>query len=310
MNKLEQKTSSKFISNETGYFSGEGDRRLFYQAWKIPEPQGIMFITHGLSENSDRYDRLARHIIGENQCNVYAWDLRGHGRSSGLRGYVRDFQIYEKDLVCFLDFILPKEKNVPFILFGHSLGGLIISRSLFHEEDIVSSAAGICLTSPAFGLSLSISLIKMIMSHATKILCPWWTYHNKIISSYLSRDPYFLNVIDTDVFRHNKVCPEVYLTIKNTPKTLLTSSQKINSKLLILLGGDDVIIDNLAVKKYFDLVQSILPKKLVVYPKSKHQILEDYGNKKVMKDFNFFIQSIVSKKVNPLLMDQKIKNIL
>ncbi len=295
MNNLKKEPSLESSVNETGYFSGEENRRLFYQSWKIKDPQGIVFLTHGLSENSDRYDDLAR-FINQNSCNVYAWDLRGHGRSSGIRGYVRNFRLYEKDLVCFLDFILPQERNLPFILFGHSLGGLIISRSLFHEEDIVSSAAGICLSAPAFGLSMSISLIKMIISHITKILCPWWTYHNKIISSYLSRNPYFLNAIENDVFRHNKVCPEVYLTIKNTPKVLLTSSQTINSKLLILLGGDDVIVDHSASKKYFDLVKSSFPKKLVVYPSSKHQILEDYGNENVLKDFKIFIQSIISKK--------------
>ena len=295
MSSSEKKNLPEPFINETGYFSGEEGRRLFYQAWKVKDPQGIVFITHGLSENSDRYNLLAR-FINQNQCNAYAWDLRGHGRSSGIRGYVKNFRVYEKDLVCFLDFILPREKNIPFILFGHSLGGLIIARSLFHEEDIVSSASGICFSAPAFGLIMSISLIKMVMSRATKFICPWWVYYNKIISSYLSRDPYFLNVMETDMFRHNKVCPEIYLTIKNTPHTLLTSSQSISSKLLILLGGDDVIVDNLASKKYFDLIQSTLPKKLIVYPGSKHQILEDYGNEKILQDFKIFLQSIISKK--------------
>ena len=280
--------------NKTGYFSGEENRRLFYQSWTIENPRGIFFITHGLSENSERYESLAR-LMNQNHCNVYAWDLRGHGRSSGFRGYVRDFRLYEKDLVCFLDFILSQEKKIPFILFGHSLGALIISRSLYHEEDIVSSADGICMTAPAFGLSLSISLIKMMMSHLTKIICPWWAYHNKIISSYLSRDPYFLNVMENDVFRHNRVCPEVYLTVRNTPKKLLKEPHHINSKLLIMLGGDDVVIDSSAGQKYFDLVKSPFSKQLIIYPKRKHQILEDYGNQKTLEDLQIFVNSIVSK---------------
>ena len=294
MNSLKNKLTEVPSINKTGYFFGEEDRRLFYQSWTIENPKGIFFITHGLSENSDRYDNFAR-FMNKNHYNVYAWDLRGHGRSSGIRGYVRDFRLYEKDLVCFLDFILPQEKNLPFILFGHSLGGLIISRSLYHEEDIVSSADGICMTAPAFGLSLSISLIKMFISHFTKIICPWWAYHNKIISSYLSRDPYFLKVIENDVFRHNRVCPEVYLTVKNTPKELLKDPHQIHSKLLVMLAGDDVVIDNSASQKYFDLIRSPFSKQLVVYPTSKHQILEDYENEKALKDLQVFVQSIVSK---------------
>ena len=51
------------LLNETGYFFGDAKRRLFYQSWRTANPEGIVLITHGLSENTDRYESLA-HFLG------------------------------------------------------------------------------------------------------------------------------------------------------------------------------------------------------------------------------------------------------
>ncbi len=279
------------MSNETGYFYGEHKRCLFYQSWKVKDAQGFVVITHGLSENTDRYDRLACQL-NKDKWNVYAWDLRGHGRSSGLRGYVRKFRLYERDLVRFLDFILAREQNLPFVLFGHSLGALITARGFLHEEDIISSAEGVCLAAPAFGLSINLSLFKLTMSYLTNIMLPWWAYHNRILSVHLSRDPYFLNLIENDRFRHNRVSPEIYLTVFKTPK-MLCVPQNIKSRLLIQLAGHDVIVDNRAAKRYFECVKSSNPKQLIFYSASKHQLYEDFGNERVIEDFKLFIRPIL-----------------
>jgi len=290
MNNFENAPVSE-IKNETGYFYGEHKRRLFYQSWKVKDPQGLAFITHGLSENTDRYDRLARQL-NKDRWSVYAWDLRGHGRSSGIRGYVRKFRLYERDLVRFLDFVLTREQKLPFILFGHSLGALIIARGLLHEEDIISSADGICLAAPAFGLSINLSLFKLTMSYLTNTVFPWWAYYNKILSVHLSRDPYFLNLIENDRFRHNRASPEVYLTVFKSPK-ILCVPQKINSRLLIQVAGNDVIVDNRVSKYYFECVRSSCPKKLIFYSASLHQMYEDFGNERVIEDFKLFIRPLL-----------------
>ena len=279
------------VINETGYFYGEHKRRLFYQSWKVKDAQGLVVITHGLSENTDRYDRLACRL-NKDKWNVYSWDLRGHGRSSGLRGYVRKFRLYERDLVRFLDFILTRERNLPFVLFGHSLGALIIARGLLHEEDIISSAKGVCLAAPAFGLSINLSLFKLTMSYLTNIVFPWWAYHNRILSAHLSRDPYFLNLIENDRFRHNRVSPEVYLTVFKSSK-MLCIPQKMKPRLLIQLAGRDVIVDNRAAKRYFECVKSPHPKKLIFYSASKHQLYEDIGNERIIEDFKLFIRPVL-----------------
>ena len=285
------------LLNETGYFFGDAKRRLFYQSWRVESPQGIIFITHGLSENTDRYESLAR-FLNEDGWSVYAWDLRGHGRSSGLRGFVKNFRLFERDLIHFAHFILKKEKSLPVVFIGHSLGGLITARSLYHEENIVSSAAGVCLLAPAIGLRVNISLFKLCLVYTTHFLCPWLVYYNKILSAHLSRDPYFQQVIENDLFRHSKVSPEIYLTVLKNPKLMREGFPFIQPKLLIQTAGADVIVDNIEAKKLFDRVQTSGEKKFIVYPSSRHQLMEDYDRSTVMEDLRTYIRPLLKKQAS------------
>src|SRR5690242_3239652 len=59
--------------------------RLFARAW-LPhnEPRAAIVIVHGLKDHSARYARLAGRLAQQDFA-VFAFDLRGHGRSSGPR---------------------------------------------------------------------------------------------------------------------------------------------------------------------------------------------------------------------------------
>ena len=276
----------------TGYFYGEHKRQLFYQSWKVEDAKGILIVTHGFSENTDHYDRFAQ-SFNKDKWNVYAWDLRGHGRSYGIRGFVRQFRLFERDLVHFLDFILSQEERLPFVLFGHSLGALIICRSLMNEEEIVHSASGICLTSPALGIRMHLSFLKIFTYYMLSLLCPWIFYNSKMLSPYLTRNPYYQNMMENDVFRHKKISPEIYRTVIQNPR-IMTEEQKVQCRFLIQIPGNDVVVDNHFSMKYFENLKSSFPKKLICYPNSMHQILKDYGCERVIQDLKYFIQPILS----------------
>ena len=102
------------------------ETELFYQVWKPDgEGRGQIIITHGMGEHSDSYHQLATDLV-QDQWTVYAWDLRGHGRSEGKRGYVNQFTDLIKDFDAFLrNFKSQNQARKNNFLFGHSMGGLI-----------------------------------------------------------------------------------------------------------------------------------------------------------------------------------------
>ncbi|MFH1765744.1 MAG: alpha/beta fold hydrolase, partial [Gemmatimonadota bacterium] len=58
---------------------------LFWCAWDAPKPRASLLLVHGLGEHSGRYDAFAR-VLAEEGTSVFAFDLRGNGRSPGPRG--------------------------------------------------------------------------------------------------------------------------------------------------------------------------------------------------------------------------------
>jgi len=107
------------IERLEGTFWGYQDVELYYQLWKsipigvetsttvektvektadktVPN-NGTLIVTHGAAEHSDCYQRFAEEMAPKG-WTVFVWDLRGHGRSEGKRGYVNRFQDFSNDL--------------------------------------------------------------------------------------------------------------------------------------------------------------------------------------------------------------------
>ncbi|MFX1465826.1 MAG: alpha/beta hydrolase, partial [Promethearchaeota archaeon] len=80
-----------------GNFIGTDDVRLYYQVWR-PETtaKAVVQVAHGLAEHSGRYLNIVNALIPRGYA-IYATDHRGHGKSEGLRAYVKKFEYYVKD---------------------------------------------------------------------------------------------------------------------------------------------------------------------------------------------------------------------
>ena len=72
--------------------------RIHAQGW---EPQGeikaVMGLVHGLGEHSGRYSHLAAYVT-QAQYALVTFDLRGHGKSDGQRGFTPDIDALLEDI--------------------------------------------------------------------------------------------------------------------------------------------------------------------------------------------------------------------
>ncbi|MBC7973575.1 MAG: alpha/beta fold hydrolase, partial [Myxococcales bacterium] len=85
-------------------------------------PKGVVLISHGYAEHCGRYHEVA-HVIVNAGWAVLSYDVRGHGKSPGERGYIDRFSIYLDDLTAMhaaaRALVAP---SAPLILLGHSHG--------------------------------------------------------------------------------------------------------------------------------------------------------------------------------------------
>jgi len=87
----------------TERFVGRDGTELAAMRWPTTaaEPRGVVVIMHGLKDHTGHYAAFAARLATAGY-SVYAFDLRGHGRSAGPRVSPRRWVHYVEDLERFL----------------------------------------------------------------------------------------------------------------------------------------------------------------------------------------------------------------
>ena len=116
-------------------------------------PRRVVLLAHGYGEHSGRYAHVLDHLAADGAV-VYAPDHLGHGRSEGERVLVDDLDAVVDDLDQVRRTARDEHPDLPIVLLGHSMGGLIATRYVQRFPDVV---AGLVLTGPIVGGSPAIA---------------------------------------------------------------------------------------------------------------------------------------------------------
>ena len=129
------------------------------------EPRAVVQLVHGIAEFIERYDTFANYLT-ELGFVVVAEDHMGHGASingGGIQGYFHGGWF---SAVADTHTLLAKTREeypeLPYVLFGHSMGSFMARTILCRYPDSGIAAAVICGTAwqPAFALPLLVKVIE------------------------------------------------------------------------------------------------------------------------------------------------------
>jgi alpha-beta hydrolase superfamily lysophospholipase len=146
-------------------------------------PWASVLLVHGLGEHSGRYEHVGDQLTGAG-LDVTAYDHRGMGGSGGTRGDAVAWSQFHDDLAGRLGDVRAAAHRGPVVLYGHSLGGLIVAGYLLTDRpkpDLV------VLTSPALDSTLP-GWKRRVAVIAARVR-PTATLANGIDGATLSRDP-------------------------------------------------------------------------------------------------------------------------
>jgi len=151
-------------------------------------PKGVVLATHGYAEHCGRYRELA-HVIVDAGWAALTYDVRGHGRSPGVRGFVERFGDYLEDLAAMqaaAHKLAPE--GAPLVLLGHSHGGLIVLRALADERPPQHVKAAI-VSSPYLALRLPVPAYKKVLARVASRVAPKLAQPNELRVEDLTSDP-------------------------------------------------------------------------------------------------------------------------
>ena len=123
------------IKREEFYFdSSDGETGIRVLAW-IPAtaPRAIVQIAHGMVEHIERYDDFARMLAASGYV-VFGNDHIGHGKSVVHVSELGELPVGGNDIMisdvdALRRIAQDRFPGIPYVLFGHSMGGAVSSRA-------------------------------------------------------------------------------------------------------------------------------------------------------------------------------------
>ena len=265
-------------SSDGSFQSGSG-ANIFYRCWAPAEPRAVLLLAHGLAEHSGRYGDFASFFANAGIA-TYALDFPGHGRSDGKRGHVRDFQEYADALGALLSLAREAHPDIPFVLFGHSMGGLIAADFLLqHQSEFVAAVlTGAAIQSPQQPSSIVLFINRVIASVMPRLGVL------RMDASGISRDPQVISDYENDplVYR-GKATAGLVTALFSAMKRVVENATSIRLPMLIMHGSVDSLTAVEGSKLLHDSISSE-DKKIVIYDGLYHEILNEPERKNVMED--------------------------
>jgi alpha-beta hydrolase superfamily lysophospholipase len=261
------------------FFKGIRNTNIYYQFW-LPEekPKAILLLVHGLVEHSGRYMNVVNHFVPRGFA-VYGFDHIGHGKSEGKRAYIERFKDFTDTIKQYYDHIIHWQPNVPVIIFGHSMGGLITTNYVL---DYQSELAAAVISGPPLILPNAISV------YSGELIAKFipWLGLLRINPDDISRDKAVVQAyIDDPLVNNNRISAGLLNEIIQGMKRVSSEVENINLPMIIVHGGADKLAEPEGSQMLFDRASS-QKKAIKIYDGLYHEVLNEPEREQVLKDID------------------------
>lgn len=213
--------------------------KIFGQEWKPEKKQkAAIALIHGLGEHSGRYEHVAE-VFTAAGYSLTAFDLRGHGKTEGIRGHAPSIDAVMADITHNIELTREHFPGMPVFLYGHSLGGNL---GLYYCLTQKPQLKGAIITSPGLGLASPIPPAKLFMAKALYALVPTLLMDNGLDRTGLSRDPEVEKKYSADPLVHGKASTRFALDVLNCGAYNLEHAGEFPLPLLLMQGTADRIV--------------------------------------------------------------------
>jgi alpha-beta hydrolase superfamily lysophospholipase len=258
---------------------------LYYQRWRPGKgAKAVLSIVHGFGEHSGRYGNVVDWFVPKGYA-VYAFDLRGHGRSPGPRGHVNGWGEFHKDVKLFLEFVRGREPDETVFLLGHSVGGLIVLEYALHQPE---GLAGVIASGPVLA-QVGISPFLIALSKILSSILPRLAINTGLDSTAISRDPAVVEAYVNDPLVHGLGTPRLSTEIARTVAWTHAHAAEMRMPCLIVHGGADRLAP-LEGSHIFYEHMTLADKELQVYEGYYHEIFNDVGKERALAAVETWIE--------------------
>src|SRR5580658_8310271 len=266
-----------------GTLDSLGGVQIFFRSWRPGvAPRAVLVLVPGFNAHSAYYAWTAAQLVAD-RLAVYAFDLRGRGRSDGERFYVDTFDDYVADLTRLVALARSTEPEVPTFLLGHSAGGVVASLcALDHQAELsglICESFAYQVPAPDFALAVFKGL-SHVAPHAHILHLKYEDF---------SRDPAAVAAMNADpLIAHETQPTRTLAAMVRADEQLKDAFPRITLPLFILHGTADKATRPGGSQFFYDTAGST-DKTLKFYEGHVHDLLNDLGRDTVITDIRNWI---------------------
>ncbi|WP_067927884.1 alpha/beta hydrolase [Alicyclobacillus shizuokensis] len=241
--------------------------------WPTHGARAVVLLVHGAGEHCGRYEWLASQWQRRRYA-VLGTDLPGLGRSGGRRGHIDSFEQYlhvVDRLVRRADELYP---NIPHILFGHSMGGLIVVRYLQTRPQAQRNLRAAVLSSPCLQLSMTVPRFKARMATVLDRVWPRLQQPNGIQADSISRSAEVVHAYANDPLLVQTVSVRWFMELQRAMAAATAHPSRFSIPVLILQAGADKLVSPEASRRFADQLQAP-SKRFLLFEACYHELFNE-----------------------------------
>jgi alpha-beta hydrolase superfamily lysophospholipase len=266
--------------------------QLFYRAWIPSQPsKKALLLFHRGHEHSGRWAEFVE-TLGLDDVSIFAWDARGHGRSSGERGAAENFGTMVKDVDAFVRHVREQHGFVleNMIVLAHSVGAVSVSAWV---HDYAPPIRAMILATPAFRVRLYVPLAIPSLRLKQKFIGPGYV-KSYVKSKMLTHDPEQAALYDADPLIFRQIAVNILIGLHDAGTRLLADAGAINVPTLMLSAGRDWVVSLKAQRQFFNALSST-EKRMHVFPAAYHALFHERERAQVIDRVRDFVRERFAK---------------
>jgi alpha-beta hydrolase superfamily lysophospholipase len=248
--------------------SGDG-YRWYAHTDNVEKPKGLVVLLHGIRSHAGWYTRT-RQALAEAGYEVHFLDRRGSGLNTAHRGDTPCFHRLIADVVEYIRDLRQMRNALPVYLAGISWGGKLALGVAAAQPRLVNGVALLC---PGLVAKIRPPLLSRLRIVLARFLRPTKQFPIPLNDPDLfTAQPHWQHYIANDAQGLSEATARFLFESVRFDLYLRRSVKRVTCPVLLMLSGQDRILNNPATRKYLAKLRNVKSLRVIDDPQAHHTL--------------------------------------